>query len=104
MTITSCYSGELHQGHQYYLMAGNIRIPVWVPPGIPNGQYSSAVISGHAVRFWVGEASQCGGGGFPVATGVLLGLLLVVVVILWSVFRHRPLPPDGHPIHQRPSR
>ena len=97
-TITSCYPGELHQGHQYYFAVGRIHIPVWVPPGA-KGQYTSAAISGHAVRFWVGEPSHCGGGGFPVTTGVLLGLLLAIAAILWSAWRHRPRRPCDHPVH-----
>ena len=94
-TVTSCYPGELHQGHMYYLTAGPIRIPVWVPPGIPDGQYYSATVSGHNVRFWVGTLSQCSSGGGSVAAIVIAGLLLAggIIWALRRAFRH--LPPTG---------
>ena len=99
-TITSCYPGELHQGHQYYLFSGQVRIPVYVPPGLRNGEYSSATVSGHSVWFWVGVPAHCGGGGISLAAvGILAAIGLILFALVISGLRRRHARACDHPVH-----
>lgn len=105
-TVISCYPQELHQGH-YVFAVGSIRIPVDVTR---NGEHLSQVVSGHAVRFWVGVPAHCGGGS--AAAGIWLSIGLIALALCVSAFRrwrridcdhpvHQPLPSQGRPLTGR---